>query len=274
MEHPPTPQNGGEKSEVNSYGTDDPEVQARIEQARSEASEQRRQDRERLERLVEQGMRPDDAEALIEFEHSVEDQRQQTAETERATGLAVAAIERDTPPPARPRIYVADLTSGAQGIEHGRWIDANQPADELDADIAAMLDSSPTVDAGEWAVEATDDFAGLDLHGFTDTTLISRLGRGVAGFGPAYAVYVQIVGTATPDLLDKFEDFYVGSYDNPEAWAREVGEDLEWGRHLDEVVDPMLRPYLVIDYARFARDQRQSWDVLQGIDGRTHVFMR
>jgi hypothetical protein len=40
------------------------------------------------------------------------------------------------------------------------------------------------------------------------------------------------------------------------------------------MVDPMLRPYLEINYARFARDQRQAWDVVQGIDGRTHVFMR
>jgi hypothetical protein len=53
-----------------------------------------------------------------------------------------------------------------------------------------------------------------------------------------------------------------------------VGDDLEWNAHLDQVVDPLLRPYVTIDYARFARDSQAGWDVLQGIDGKTHVFLR
>src|SRR6266545_7634775 len=110
--HQPT---GGETNpNVNSYSTDDSEEQARIEQARIDARRERNHDRERLEQLVEQGMRPDDAEALIEFEHSMEDQRRQMAQTERATELAVAAAERETAPRYYPRIYVADLTSGEQ----------------------------------------------------------------------------------------------------------------------------------------------------------------
>lgn len=269
MEQQPHQPNGGEKHpKVNSYGTDDPEEQAKIEQARAEAAEQRRGDREEWERYVAAGINEEDAEGLVEFQRHLREQREQTAKHDRARP------ETEPAPRAQPRIYVADLASAAHGLEHGSWIDANQPADELDADIAAILDNSPTVGADRWAVEATEDFAGLDLHGFTDTTLISRLARGVAEHGAAYAVYVQIVGSDDRDLLDRFEDFYVGSYDSPEAWAREVGKDLEWGAHLDQVVDPMLRPYVVIDYARFAHDQRQNWDVLEGHDGKTHVFMR
>lgn len=82
------------------------------------------------------------------------------------------------------------------------------------------------------------------------------------------------MGTNDRDMLERFEDFYIGSYDSPEASARSVGEDLEWDAHLDQVVDPMLRPYLRIDYAKFAQEQRHAWDVVQGSDGRTHVFMR
>ncbi|MGH3631365.1 MAG: hypothetical protein ACRDRL_28490, partial [Sciscionella sp.] len=52
---------------------------------------------------------------------------------------------------------------------------------------------------------------------------------------------------------------HVGSYDSPEAWARAVGEDLQWEAHLDQVVDPMLRPHVAIDYAHVAREARQSW---------------
>lgn len=60
---------------VNSYGTDDPGAQARIEQARQEAAIERRRDRQRFELLVELGISPDDAEAFIEFAHLVEDRR-------------------------------------------------------------------------------------------------------------------------------------------------------------------------------------------------------
>lgn len=275
MEHPTLPPNGGEQSGVNSYGTNDPETQARIEQARSEASEQRRRDRTHLEQLVEQGMRPDDAEALIEFEHYVQDQREQTTQTARATELAAAipGSETEAAPQYQPRIYVANPANQEHGDEHGHWIDANQTADELGGAVVAALSSSST-EAPEWVIQACEAFAGLDVNGFTDLNLIARLARGVAEHGAAYAVFVQIVGTNDRDQLDKFDDFYVGSYDSPEAWARSVGEDLEWDNHLDEVVDPMLRSYLVIDYARFAHEQRHAWDVLTGTDGKTHVFMR
>jgi antirestriction protein len=167
---------------------------------------------------------------------------------------------------------VVDVASQQRGRQHGVWIDANQTAEDLKVVITtALTDSTETP---EWAIQACEAFSGLDVNGFTDLELVAQLARGVAEHGAAYAVFVQIVGTADRDQLDKFDDFYVGSYDSPEAWARGVGEDLEWDDHLDQVVDPMLRPYLTIDYARFARDQRHAWDVLEGVDGRTHVFMR
>jgi antirestriction protein len=295
MEHPPLPPNGSEQShEANSYGTHDPEKQARIERARSMASRERRRDRDRLEGLVDQGMSPDDAEALIEFEHYVQDQREQTAQTPRTTELAAAMSDQplldddhccrfceahfsepcapecprnreETARQYQPRIYVATLASNERDAEHGHWIDANQTADELRAAIA---------ETPGWAIQACEAFAGLDVNGFTDLDLVTQLAQGVAEHGAAFAAFVQIVGTNDRDQLDKFEDFYVGSYDSPEAWARSIGEDLEWDTHLDQVVDPMLRPYLVIDYARFAQEQRQAWDVLQGVDDKTHVFMR
>jgi len=52
---------------------DDP--QQAIEAARSAASRERRADREKLERYVEAGLDPGDAEALIEFEHLSHEQR-------------------------------------------------------------------------------------------------------------------------------------------------------------------------------------------------------
>jgi hypothetical protein len=84
-----------------------------------------------------------------------------------------------------------------------------------------------------------------------------------------------MVGTQDRDQLARFDDFYVGSYDSPEAWAREVADDLSWPEQLDrEIADPFLRRYVVIDYAKVAREGAEGWDVLTGSDGRTHVFLR
>jgi antirestriction protein len=211
-------------------------------------------------------MTPEDAEALIEF---------QAAQQEKPTD---DSHETEPGPRLSPRIYVTDLASHQRGITHGLWIDANQQPDELDADIAAMLDSSPTLPGlpwdKAWTVGATEDFAGLDLHGFTDTPLITKLAKGVADFGPAYAVYVSLVGTDDRELLDKFEDLYIGSYDSAEAWMREVADDLGWQKQRERITDPLLAPYVTLDYAAMAEDAAQSWDTVTGIDGRLYVFMR
>ncbi|WP_414940160.1 hypothetical protein [Amycolatopsis sp. cmx-11-51] len=153
----------------------------------------------------------------------------------------------ETEPRYHPLVEVVDLASAARGISYSLWIDAHQDPDELDADIAAMLDSSPTLPGlpweKAWSVARTEEFAGLTLQGCTDTALIARLAKGVADFGAAYGAYAELVGISDPEILDKFEDCFVGSYDSPEAWAKATAEDLEWARELDEALtDPFLRP--------------------------------
>lgn len=247
MEQQPHQDDGECYPAANSYGTDDPVRQAEIEAARSAASQERRRDREQLERYVDAGLDSGDAETLIEFQHLAEQREQHQY---------------------RPRVYVANQASREQGFVHGYWLDADRDADELAADITAT-------GLRDWTVQASEDFAGVDIHGCTDPALITRLARGVANHGAAYAVYAEFVGTHDPDLLDKFTDFYVGSYDNAEAWARAVAEDLDWHGQLDrEITDPMLRRYVAIDYAKVAREGAEGWDVVTGADDRVHVFLR
>ena len=84
--HPHQPEGGTTTPAVNSYGTDDPETQAHIEHARVEASRERKRDRLTLERLVELGLHPEDAEVLIEFDHAMRETRTE-GEHFRATSL-------------------------------------------------------------------------------------------------------------------------------------------------------------------------------------------
>lgn len=271
MEKHPHQRKEGEqhRPEVNSYGTDDPEKQAEIERARSEASAERKRDRAVLESLVSRGMAPDEAEAVIEYAHSmgkplsVEFAEPNAAEAEAERGRRY-----------RPQVYAVDVDSRERGIQYGLWIEAEQDTEGITADVVAMLAGSPTVNAARWEVSATQSFAGLDLDGLNDPKLIAQLGHGVSEHGAAYAAWAGIAGITDAEELAKFNDFFVGSYDSPEAWAREVGSDLEWESHLDEVVQPDLRSYVAIDYAKFAREAMQQWDAVQGHDGRLHVFLR
>jgi antirestriction protein len=181
----------------------------------------------------------------------------------------------EVPPGYDPRVYIADLDSLRRTIHHGLWVDANQTPADLNADVTAMLDSSPTVGATQWAVGATKDFGGLDLTGFRDLALISQLADGVVQHGSAYPAWVDVVGLSDIEQLDKFDDFYIGSYDSREAWMRHIADDLDWHGHLDRVVDPKLRPFLRVDYEAMAGSHlAESWDVALGHDRRIHVFLR
>jgi antirestriction protein len=173
-----------------------------------------------------------------------------------------------------PRIHVVDLASAERGINHGRWLYANQPARELDADIAAMLDSSPTAGATDWGVDDTADFAELDLSAITDTTLISQLAHGLALHGPAFAAWARHVNNDRKQLA-RFEHAYIGSYATPETWARSLADDLGWHDALDQAVtDPLLRLYVVLDYAAIADDSHQHWHLAAGSDDMVHVFAK
>jgi len=90
--HPHQPEGGEHHPAVNSYGTDDPAKQAQIERARTDASRERKRDRLTLERLVELGLNPDDAEVLIEFDRAT---REAGAEGEHFRATSVEDTRRD-----------------------------------------------------------------------------------------------------------------------------------------------------------------------------------
>jgi antirestriction protein len=169
-----------------------------------------------------------------------------------------------------PHLYAADLASLERGIRHGLWIDADQDSDDLDADIAAMLDSSPTVGADAWAIHGTQDFAGMALSGQQDTALISRLARGVVHHGEAFAVYADWRGTDAQQL-SQFSDHYLGTYANLEAWGRAALNELQWPEQIRQRLDPEMTPYVRLDYGAWAKDASRDVYVAHGSEG-IHVF--
>jgi len=271
-EHYPAP------GPANSYGTDDPERQAEIEAARSAASAERKRNRATLERLVSYGVSLDDAETLIDFHRPRTGAEAEGDITGSPPPSAEAASETEPAPLYAPEVFIVDLASAEQGIKHGLWIDANQAVEDIKADIAIMLETSPTPSLWRqvaWSVRGTKDMAGLNLDGVHDAATVAEIGQNVAKHGASYVAWVELVGTAEPELLATYLDRHVGSYENHEAWMKAVAKDLGWPSHLNRAVDPMLRPYLMIDYAAMAENTfTHGWDVVEGVDGQIHVFQR
>jgi antirestriction protein len=173
-----------------------------------------------------------------------------------------------------PRIYIADLASTERGIEHGLWIDADQEASEIAADIDAMLESSPVPGAKLWTIQSAKDFDGIDLSTVTDSAVIADLARGLIEHGRAFAAWARSVDNDRTKLAE-FRDSYTGSYQSREAWAWNLVESLGWHQELDRrITDTLIRPYVVFDYEAVAQDAAAGWQVLADPDGAVHVFAR
>ena len=190
-----------------------------------------------------------------------------------------------------PQIYVACLASYNDGILFGQWIDANQDADAICDDIAALLRRSPcpnvTVDclgcdghgkwheksedcpackgtgkvpsAEEWAIHDYDNLAGMGQN--PDLAKASLQAQMTEKHGDAWQAYCNHVGTnyATEE---GFDDSYRGTYRTAEDWAEELLNDCG-----DlESIPANLRNYF--DFERYARDMEcAGWYFPRGVAG-------
>lgn len=167
-----------------------------------------------------------------------------------------------------PRIYVACLASYNNGILHGEWIDATQDPEDIKDAITAMLASSPTPGAEEYAIHDYDGFGDLarTLGEYPDIDKVCELAQMIEEHGEAYIAYAGNVGTdyATPD---GFRDAFAGQYSSEEDWAYDYAESTG----LLENIPETLRSYF--DYERYARDARLSGDMsFVTVDGTLYVF--
>ncbi|HET6910676.1 MAG TPA: antirestriction protein ArdA [Mycobacteriales bacterium] len=164
-----------------------------------------------------------------------------------------------------PQIWVGSLTDYNDGRLYGAWIRADQEPDELRAAIAGMLAGSPWLaetgePAEEWGIFDFDGFGSFPVDEFEDLDIVATVARGIAEHGPAFAAWADL-HDGDLDMLVGFDDAYLGEYDSPEAWARETLGETALEAELDRLVPEGLRPYVVIDYAGFARDAEIGGDI-------------
>jgi len=168
-----------------------------------------------------------------------------------------------------PKIYVADLAAYVNGRLHGRWIEANQPAEDIHEEIQEMLSESPEPSAEEHAIHDYEHFGSFHLAEYEDIETVSALAQLIDEFGEivASAVWDHVAGNAD-EARRLLEDCYQGAWDSLEAWAEEL---LDSTGELDQVPEH-LRPY--IDVEAYARDLELNGDVFTVETGcEVHVFL-
>lgn len=178
------------------------------------------------------------------------------------------------------RIYVASLSDYNSGHLLGRWIDANQDADDIAAEVAEMLreskfpnvmvdvDGEQVPSAEEWAIHDYE-LGGIKISESESFETVAELAAALDEHGEPFAAWWNNENRDDVDL-DAFQEAYQGEFDSladyVEDFWNQTGEykrdDKNW-----------WSPINYVDWERMARDLELGGDVwTHEADGKVYVF--
>ena len=155
------------------------------------------------------------------------------------------------------RIYVACLASYNAGTLFGKWIDANQSAEEIQAEIFAMLKASPERGSEEWAVHDYEGFGEISLSEWPDISRVSKIASLIEDHGDAFSLWYSnqdAQNLETEELEEKFSEQWQGAHDSKVAFADYL---LDSTGQLAEMPE-FARRYF--DFEAYARDLELGGD--------------
>jgi antirestriction protein len=170
-----------------------------------------------------------------------------------------------------PRIYIASLSDYTAGTLLGRWVDANQPVEDIHRHIAELLAESKELVAEEWAIHDYENFGSLRLSEYEDLTAVAEVAHWMEVHGTLFAELVAHFGgtSGIAEARVYMEDGYWGEYDDLGWYAASVFEDLhpEALRGLPDLIRDN------IDWDAIGRDLELGGDVFTiQHGGKVHVF--
>lgn len=157
----------------------------------------------------------------------------------------------------QPRIYVACLASYNNGTLHGRWIDANQDAEGIHAEIQTILKASPEPFAEEWAVHDYEGFGGIELSEWPSIERVSALAQFIEDHGDAFTLWYESQDGQhfeTDNLEEKFLEQWQGAHDSESAFADHLLDQTGQLREFPEWAQSYF------DFEAYARDLRIGGD--------------
>ncbi len=155
------------------------------------------------------------------------------------------------------RIYVACLASYNAGTLYGKWIDANQSADDILSEISAVLKGSKEPGAEEWAVHDYEGFGEISLSEWPDISRVATIANLIEEHGDAFGLWYESQDGQNVDaaeIEEKFLEQWQGAHDSKRDFADYL---LESTGQLSELPE-WARGYF--DFEAYARDLEMSGD--------------
>ncbi|MFZ5712716.1 MAG: antirestriction protein ArdA [Bradyrhizobium sp.] len=164
-----------------------------------------------------------------------------------------------------PRVYVACLAAYNSGYLHGAWIDADQDADEIRDEIAAMLARSPVEDAEEYAIHDYEGFEGVSISEYAGIDSVARMAAFIAEHGALGAGLLEHFSGDMEQAESALQDCYHGRFASLADYMEELTTE-------SVKIPEALRYY--VDWDAMARDADMSGEFFTIATARdeVHVF--
>ena len=166
---------------------------------------------------------------------------------------------------SNPRIYVACLAAYNNGYLHGAWIEADQDADEIRDEIAAMLARSPIEHAEEYAIHDYEGFEGVAISEYAGLDTVARMGAFIAEHGALGAGLLEQFSCDMEQAETALQDCYHGQFASLADYMEELTTE-------NVTIPEALRYY--VDWEGMARDAETGGDLftIETAHGEVHVF--
>jgi len=166
---------------------------------------------------------------------------------------------------SNPRIYVACLAAYNNGYLHGAWIDADQAADQIRDQIAAMLARSSVEDAEEYAIHDYEGFEGVSISEYAGIDSVARMAAFIAEHGALGAGLLEQFSGDMDQAESTLEDCYHGQFASLADYMEELTTE-------SVMIPEALRYY--VDWEGMARDAEMGGDLftIETAHGEVHVF--
>ncbi|SNB66942.1 Antirestriction protein [Arboricoccus pini] len=166
---------------------------------------------------------------------------------------------------SNPRIYVACLAAYNNGYLHGAWIVADQDADQIRDEIAAMLAHSPVEDAEEYAIHDYEGFEGVSISEYAGIDSVARMAAFIAEHGALGAGLLEQFSGDMNQAESTLGDCYHGQFASLADYMEELTTE-------SVIIPEALRYY--VDWDAMARDAEMGGDLftIETAHGEVHVF--
>ncbi len=172
---------------------------------------------------------------------------------------------KDTTYSTTPRIYVACLAAYNSGYLHGAWINAYNDADDIRAEIAAMLKTSPIAGAEEYAIHDYEGFEAVAIGEYAGIDKVAKIAAFLAEHGVLGGAVLDHFCGDMDEASEALSDRYHGKFSSLADYMEELTADTL-------TIPEQLRYY--IDWQAMAHDAELDGDLftIQTDHDTVHVF--